>query len=123
MATFPAIEPSTRTLTFGDYPQLVHEGASGGQVRFKFGNDRVTQILSLSFEYITEAQAQLIIDHYDGQQGSMIAFDLPSEIWCGFNTVPISASDYRWRYSDSFSVSIAAPLRYNISIDLETVPI
>jgi hypothetical protein len=123
MANFPSLEPTTRALTLGDYPQLVHEGSSGGEVRFVQGTDRISQVLTLGYEYLTEAEAQLLLDHFATQQGSLIAFDLPSIIWATYSTPPISSSDYQWRYADSFEVGVAAPLRYNVSVQLEAVPI
>lgn len=123
MANFPTLEPMTRALVLGDYPQQVYIGASGGQVRFKQGSDRVSQTLSLGYEYLSEAEAQQILDHYETQQGSLIAFDLPSIIWSGYTTPPVSSSDYQWRYRSSFQISNAGPLSYNIMVELETVPI
>ena len=107
MANFPSLEPTTRVFGLGNTPQLFHDSDSGVGVRFVQGADRVQQLLNLG----------------NGQQGSLIAFDLPSVIWSGYTTPPVSASDYRWRYSGAFDVSIAAPLRYNISIELVTIPI
>lgn len=123
MAAFPSLEPTTRVLTLGDYPQLTHEGVSGDVVRFITGTDRVVQRLTLGYEYLTESEAQQIIDHYRGQQGSIIPFSLPSLVWAGFATVPIPAADYEWRYADTFEIGTAAPLRYNVSIELESVAI
>lgn len=123
MADFPALEPTTRALTLGDFPQLVYQGASGGEVRFKQGSDRVEQVLSLGYEYLTESEVQQLLDHYETQQGSLIAFDLPAIIWSTYSTPPVSSSDYQWRYASGFDVGLAGPLRYNVSIDLETVPI
>ena len=97
MATFPAIEPATRALTFGDYPQLTYQGVSGGNVRFLQGSNRVDQILSLGYQYLTEADATLILDHYSGQQGTLLAFDLPSAIWAGYSTPPINSIDYEFK--------------------------
>lgn len=123
MANFPSLEPMTRALVLGDYPQEIYTGASGGQVRFKQGSDRVSQTLSLGYEYLSESEAQQILDHYETQQGSLIAFDLPSIIWSGYTTPPVSSSDYQWRYRSSFQISNAGPLSYNIMVELETVPI
>jgi len=123
MATFPALEPSTRALTYGDYSQLTFEAASGVNVRFKTGSDRVSQRLTITYEYLTEAEAQLLLDHYEGQQGSLIPFDLSAEVWLGYATVPISSAEYQWRYVGPFEVGVGAPLRYNLSIELETVPV
>lgn len=123
MATFPSLEPSTRALTYGDYPQLVHTGASGGDVRFKTGSDRVTQRLTLGYEYLTESEVKQILDHYETQQGSLIEFDLSASVWLGYATVPIAAADYKWRYVGPVEVGIASPLRYNLSVELESVPV
>lgn len=123
MADFPSLEPTSRVYTLGDTPQAVHEGVSGVGVRFRQGSDFVLQRLTLGYEYLTESEAQQLIDHFDGQEGSLIAFDLPSTIWTGYTTPPVNSSDYQWRYSRGFEVNLAAPLRYNVSVELETVPI
>jgi len=123
MATFPALEPTNRVLTLGDYPQLTYEGVSGDVVRFITSTDRVQQRLTLGYEYLTESEAQQIIDHYRGQQGEIVAFNLPSQVWAGFSTVPIPAADYEWRYAGTFDVGVASPLRYNVSIELESVAV
>ena len=122
MATFPTIEPSTRALTFGDYPQLTYEGVSGGNVRFLQGTKRIAQILSLGYQFLTEADATLILDHYNGQEGTLLAFDLPLAVWAGYSTPPISSIDYEWRYTGPFEVAIPAPLRYNMTIELVAAP-
>lgn len=123
MANFPSLEPTTRVLTLGDTPQDVYAGVSGGEVRFRHGSDYVQQQLTLGYEYLTEAEAQQILNHYETQQGTLIAFDLPSLVWAGYTTPPVSSTDYQWRYAESFSVGVSAPLRYNIQVRLETVPI
>lgn len=123
MATFPSITPSSRSLNYGDYPQGTHEAVGGVNVRFLFGSDRVTQRLSLGYEYLTESEMQQLLDHYEGQQGSLISFALPAAVWAGYSVVPVNPADYEWRYVEAFSIEIAAPLRYNTSIELETVPI
>lgn len=123
MADFPALEATSRVYAPGDYPQQIHTGASGGDVRFIQGTDRVTQKLTLGYEYLTESEAQQILDHFETQQGSLIPFDLPSTIWAGYTTPPVSSSDYQWRYVSAFSVNAGAPLRYNMNIQLETVPV
>ena len=125
MADFPSLEPVSRSLTYGDYPQLTHEGISGGDVRFLMSTtDRVAQRLTLGYENLTEAEAKLLLDHYEGQEGSLIAFDLPAgTVWAGFTSVPVSASDYQWRYIGAFDVGLSAPLQYGCTIELETVPI
>lgn len=121
MATFPSLEPDARQLGYGDFPQTTFVGVSGVDVRFKYGTARAQQILTLSYNLLTEAQAQLILDHYDTQQGELIEFALSSSVWAGYSTVPVPAADYNWRYAGPPEVSIAAPLRYEVTVSLESV--
>lgn len=123
MATFPSLTPRTRSLTLGDVPQQLYRGVSGGEVRFKQGNSYIAQTLNIGYEYLTESEAQQILDHYAGQQGSLLPFDLSAEIWSGYTTPPVSSILYQWRYSGPFDVSIAAPKQYNINIEMQTVPL
>ena len=123
MADFPSLEPAARSLVYGDYPQLTHEGLSGGNIRFLQGTDRVSMRLTLGYDYITETEAQQLLDHFNGQQGSIIPFDLSTSVWAGYTTAPVSSSDYQWRYAGPFQIGESAPLRYNTSIELESVPI
>ena len=120
MATFPALTPNARTLSLGNYPQLEYTGVSGKTISFLQNTLRVGQKLTLSYVAITEADLRLILDHFNGQQGTLIAFDLPSEVWSGYSTVPISASDYEWRYASAFSVEPNTPGRFNVEVELES---
>lgn len=117
MATFPALEPATRQLSFGDYPQLVYTGTSGVTVRFLQGTDRVSQILTLGFTYLSESDMYLILDHYNGQEGTLLSFDLPAQVWAGFTTAPIG-SEYEWRYNGEIGIEQAAPVTYNVEVQL-----
>ena len=123
MTTFPALEPDTRSLGYGNYPQNIHEAISGGDVRFKLGSKRIEQILTIEYRYLTETQAQTLLTHFDGQNGTIVPFDLSSQIWSGYSTPPVSSSSYQWRYSKPFTISISAPKRYSTSIELVSVPI
>jgi hypothetical protein len=123
MATFPSLTPRTRSLSLGDIPQQVYRGTSGGEVRFKQGTSYIAQRLKLGYEYLTESETQQILDHYAGQQGSLIPFDVSAAVWNGYTTPPVNSLNYQWRYVGPFSVDIAAPTQYSIVVELETVPI
>jgi hypothetical protein len=122
MADFPAITPNARSLTLGNFPQGEYVGPSGVEFRVLYNSTkRVEQFLTLTFTAITETQANSITNHYSGQQGSLIAFALPSAVWSGYSSVPISASHYQWRYSGGFEVERAGvPGRFNVEVTLES---
>ena len=117
MAIFPTLEPARRQISFGDYPQLVYTGTSGATIRFLQGSNRVNQLLKLGFTYLSEANMYLILDHYKGQEGTLLTFTLPSIIWSGFTTAPITTT-YEWRYASEISIDQAAPLTYNVDVEL-----
>ena len=121
MATFPSLTPNSRSLDLGDYPQVVHVAVSGINLRFLQGSKRINQILTLGYSNITETDLQLIYTHYETQEGTLVAFDLPAAVWEGYASVPISAVDYNWRYAGTIAVDTGAPLRYNVSVQLVSV--
>lgn len=123
MTTFPSIEPVKTTLGYGDYPQNIHEGLSGGDVRFKLANKRIDQTLKIDYEHLTEVQAQSLITHFNTQNGSIVPFSLSSIIWSAWSTPPVNNSNYQWRYANPLNISISAPNRYNISVELTSVPL
>ena len=125
MATFPALTPNSRSLTLGDFPGARHEGVSGVGVSFLFGStDLVNQRLSLTFLSITETQQTSITDHFVGQEGGLLPFDLPSSIWSGYSTIPVSSSDYQWRYADELQIEPGGITgRFNVNVLLVAVPI
>ena len=122
MADFPSITPNARSLSLGNYAQDEYAAPSGVEFRVLYNETkRIQQILTLTFNAITETQANLITTHYSGQQGSLVPFGLPSAVWTGYSSVPISASDYQWRYVGSFNVERAAMVgRFNIEVTLES---
>ena len=125
MATFPALTPNSRSLRLGDFPGARHEGVSGVGVSFLYSTtDLINQVLSLQYLSITEQQHNLITDHFVGQDGGLVAFDLPNEVWSGYSTVPVSSSDYQWRYLESVQIEPGGITgRFNVTVRLVAIPI
>lgn len=121
MAEFPSLKPNSRSISLGNTPQQEYAAASGANVRFLYGTQRVQQKLSMSFNAITESELYSIYDHYDGQQGSIIPFTLPAVIWSGYTTEPIDSNEYEWRYAGSFTVTPIGVNRFSLQINLESV--
>lgn len=83
MADFPALAPVSRRYSFGVLPVSEEAGFGGGAVRFLHSTQRSGVTLELGYELLTQAEAQLIRDHYRGQQGGTLAFALGSTAWAG----------------------------------------
>lgn len=71
---FPSIRPTSRSFDAGDYPVKVFKSQSGAEVRILYGNQRTNMKMQLGYENITDAQAELFLDHYDEMQGTFQTF-------------------------------------------------
>lgn len=124
MSTFPSLIPSTRTYTPGDVPSALQVSLSGIASGFRRGNRRVAQTLALTFQRLEESDVTLIRNHYDNRSGSFDLFFLSAELWVGYATPPIPLlSDYAWRYIAAPIINDASCGRWDVEIELETVPI
>lgn len=124
MATFPALAPSSRLYVPGNLPVVIATALSGRAVAFRRGNRRIEQTLSMSYEYLTEANMALIKDHYIGQNGTFDIFFLPAEVWGDFATPPIPLlSDFAWRYSSEITITDVSFDRFSVSVELKSAPI
>lgn len=119
MATFPAIEPLTRSYSFGQYPVTNEEGFGGGSVRFKHGATSFSHTLTLGYGSITEAEAKLLRDHYRTQQGGFLAFDLSAEAWLGHTSfTDLVPATTQWRYNRPLQESHASGGLFDVTVEL-----
>ena len=124
MANFPSITPSTRLYTQGNFPSAIQASSNGVTTGFRRGNRRINQTLQLSFNNLTEAQVTQIRNHYDGQNGSFSIFYLSAEVWAGYTTPPVAlVSDFAWLYANAPTISDGIVSKWNIEIELVSVPI
>ena len=103
MATFPVLEPATRSYDFGLFPLTEEPSVSAGIVRFRHSVTQQNYQLTLGYVNLTDAEASLIREHYQSQGGGGYnSFQLPSIIWAGHtfsnNIVPYTT---RWRYIET----------------------
>lgn len=102
MATFPALEPNTRSYDFGVFPLTEESSLSAGIVRFRHSTKPQNYQLTLGYSALTDSEASLIRTHYQGQGGSYRSFPLPPIIWKGHtfsgNITPYTMS---WRYNQT----------------------
>ena len=124
MATFPSITPSARMYSPGDVPMSYQTSMDGSGTGFRRGNRRVSQTLNLSYQNMTETQVTEFRTHYDTQKGSFDTFFLSEETWAGYGTPPVPlVSDHAWLYSSPPTIADGFTSRWNVEIELRTVPI
>ena len=106
----------------GDYPSKAYRTLSGAVYRRSFGNQATNYKLTLEFKNIgdeTELRAgsgtvKVILDHYNGEDGTFQSFRLPFVAFNGFGTEADSTdhvrsrirnpSNIKWRYAEPPSV-------------------
>ena len=119
MATFPELEPNTRSYDFGLFPLTEEPSLSAGIVRFRHSTTPQNYQLTLGYNAITDAQATLIRNHYQSQGGGYRSFALPSVIWKG-HTFSGSIAPYTmlWRYNETPEEEHLDIGRINVTIAL-----
>ena len=124
MATFPSLAPNSRLYVPGSLPAVIATSLSGRATAFRRGNRRIAQTLSLSYEYLTEANMDLIKDHYIGQNGTFDIFFLSPEVWGDFASPPVPLlSDFAWKYLSEVTITDVSFDRFSVNVELESVPI
>ena len=83
---FPTLVPTSRQFDAGDFPVKTYKAQSGAEVRVLYGSDRTNMTLSLSFANVTDANAQLFVDHYDEAKGTFNTFTLPDNALAGWSS-------------------------------------
>ena len=123
MATFPALKPSTRTYTPGEYPNSAFKAISGIEGRVRHSNVMLDASLRLTFNGITEVQMLSILTHYNTQRGGFRSFELPSDVWVGLSSLTsFTPSGYTWRYAGSPAVTDIFNGYHTVEVTLVTVP-
>ena len=62
--SFPALVPTSRSYTPGVFPEQQFQSQNGAVVRVRYGNQRYSSSLSLTFANITDTNASLILQNY-----------------------------------------------------------
>ena len=121
MAAFPALEPLARKWEFPKFPTLDYEGVGGNTISFEYGAIASDQPLTLVYELLSEAEMQLIRDHYLAQQ-SVHPFPLPAACLAGY----VSPADFfdpapQGLYAEEPEEERVAFDSYNVAVALRSV--
>lgn len=95
--SFPAIVPTSRNVTLGDYPVKSVRSLSGVETRLRYGNARSQATCDLQYKRLSPAQCQAFINHYDSVGGTSSTFAVTTAISAGWNVSGIPGSG-QWRY-------------------------
>jgi len=85
---FPALVPSSRNYSSGDYAVRTFRSQSGAESRILYGDTRFGATLELQYQNITDKNAQTFVGHYENEKGTFGTFELPIRVfegWSGSN--------------------------------------
>ena len=127
---FPALTPASRKYTGGDYPVAKYESQSGVEVRILYGDKRVGHTLSLTYNNISDANAELFFEHYEATKGTYHTFKIPDIAankagarngWAGTTDFLNAGVGVQWRYANPPQLTSVYPGFSKVSIKLIAV--
>ena len=121
MTSFPAIRPTSRSVTQGQYAVKRFTSISGtGSTRI-YGSQPFGAKLTLEFGNISDENTLLIVQAYENAYGNKNSLSLPSEIWDGMDSqLRLKLErDYLWRFFKQPQITSGRPGRSSISVTLE----
>lgn len=123
---FPALVPSSRTFSPGDFPIKKFNAQSGAEVRILYGSRMVNQVFELSYANISDSQAESFLTDYRDQKGTFQTFVLPNAVFEGWTSGRDIGRYERgpgtlWRYDGSPAVVSVRPGISSVTVKLRAV--
>lgn len=84
MPNFPSLSPGSRVFNPGSYAQAAYQSIAGQRTNVAHSNAMISSRLELGFQGLSEAEMQSIFQHYHGQQGGFLPFQVPAHVFAGF---------------------------------------
>lgn len=118
MATFPALQPSSRLYTPGISSSTELAVLDGDETSVRHSNASVGHLLRMSFSRLSSSEAFDLISHYS-LHGTFETFDLGSTTLIATNlTFP---ANYLWRYLSSPMIDQSFGVT-NATVELQLLP-
>lgn len=118
---FPSLVPTSRDFNPGDYPIKQFRSQSGVEIRILYGDSRTGMVMNLSYDNLSDANADLFLLHYNEVKGTYNTFTLPSVTktgWTGSTTSIDVAGINAWRYAEPPTVTAVRPGRSSVRVQL-----
>ena len=122
---FPELVPSSRTFSPGDFPIKKFNAQNGAEVRILYGARRVNQVFELSYQNISDANAQLFLTDYEDRKGTFERFLLSDAVYEGWSPGADSKLDRgpgtEWRYDAPPAIVSVRPGISSVTVKLRAV--
>ena len=97
MANFPLLRPATLLITPGTVPTTLAAGYDGSTVTSTADLVAAGDVLDMTFEGLTEANARSVLDHQQSQQGRSFLFDSTTL------AASLTPTGFQWSYAQPVS--------------------
>ena len=119
MSLFPSLRPTARSFQVGALPVNTYQSLSGKEVQVVLGDTMAGHGLTLTFGNIQEPVVKQVTDHWYGQSGTALAFNLPAAVWAGWTEYESAITPtQKWRYTAAPQITAVSPGIMNVSVSL-----
>jgi hypothetical protein len=117
--TFPAVCPTRRTYTPGQYPTKKITSINGATTTRLYGSKAFDATMSLSF-LLNDADMASLLDSWHDSRGGFYTLDLPDSVFAGVSSVlQAQIPEYlQWRWAEMPSVESVMPDRSRVQVQL-----
>lgn len=121
MTNFPALTPSSRRVTQGQFPVKRFASIAGTGTTRAYGSQPVNSLLEMSFDNVPDASALALINCYEAARGNYASLSLPSSVWDGMDSdlAQTLQRDYKWRFADAPQIASGPSGISSVTIRLE----
>ena len=118
MTNFPALAPTRRSFTPGEYPTKRFNSISGAGTTRIYGSKAFDATLDLEF-LLNDTDTQLILQSWHDSLGGSKTLTLPDSVFEGMHGPESQIPSYlKWRWSKTPQVESLQPNRSRISVRL-----
>jgi len=103
---YPDIRPTSRNFDPGNWPVRTYNAQNGAEVRILYGSQKYNLKLQLSYQNITDANAEAFLDHFNDRKGTYSTFTITSDVrvaalsgWSGNKNALSPPTGVNWRYA------------------------
>jgi len=122
--------PTGRTYTAGNYSSGTYRAQSGAEIRILFGNKRLGSTVQLVYNNIPDADAEVILDHYNSVKGTFESFEAGGATlnagWTattGALNTTVMVTDTEWRYAQPPQLQSGYIGLSSVTVDLVAVTV
>ena len=126
--TFPTLKPSGRDYTPAQYRVKAFNSESGKEVRILYGNEPTGARLNLTYNNLSDTEAEKFIEHFRSVKGTYNTFTVGNEVQAGWSGDPKNLSKdsgdstpNAWRYAQAPRLQSIKPGVSSVSVDLIAV--